>query len=121
MRTGKMLLTGVLATLAMPSVVLAWCVQQTNITNVASSTLRIVEFKSSSSPPFFDSQWTGLLAIPAGQTRTIFWVSDLDCNDALGVPNEWDVKLFRSNGATHYCARLTPSQAVTIDTPGLCL
>jgi len=114
------LLLASVASLAAPQVVFGACSHSTDITNNGGGTLRFVELKASYSPPFFKSQWTGLVVIPAGQTRTINWTSDLDCTDASGVPNHWDVKLIRSIGSVHYCGNLEESQPVEVDTPELC-
>jgi hypothetical protein len=122
MKAGKLVLAAALAALATPGALLASCPQTTIITNLSNVTMRIVELKSSSSPPFFDSQWTGLRVIPPnGGVGSISWVSDLDCNDAFGDPNHWDVKLYRSIGKVHYCSFLTPSQPVWIDAPNDCI
>lgn len=96
------------------------CSHQTKIKNNSSITLRFAELKSSYSPPFFKSQWTGSRVIPAGDTGTISWTSDLNCTDASGVDNYWDVKLIRNNGKVHYCGHLGPGQDVKVDTPDLC-
>lgn len=114
------LLLASLASLAAPGVVFGACSHSTEITNNGSGTLRFVELKSSYAQPVFKSQWTGLVVIPAGQTRTINWTSDLDCTDASGVENHWDIKLIRSIGTTHYCGYLEPGQDVAVDTPDLC-
>jgi hypothetical protein len=113
-------LAAALSALTLPGLASAACSNTTQIHNDSSITLRIVELKSSYSPPFFKSQWTGDRVIAPGATGTISWTSDLNCTDALGVPNVFDVKLVRKQGATHYCSRLVQSQAVTIDTPDLC-
>jgi hypothetical protein len=121
MKTGKLVLAAALAALVAPGALLASCPQTTIITNLSNVTMRIVELKSSSSPPVFKSQWTGLRVIPPnGGVGSISWVSDLNCNDALGNPNIWDLKLYRSIGQVHYCSRLTPSQMVSIDAPNNC-
>jgi opacity protein-like surface antigen len=120
MNARKFLLTAVLAALAAPGAVFAACSHSTDITNNSGTTLRIVELKSSYSPPFFESQWTGTRVIAPGATGTINWTSDLDCTDASGVPNHWDVKFFRANGHVHYCGHLSQSEPVSLDTPDLC-
>ena len=107
MNAWKLLLTAGLATLA--SVVLppAACSHSTDITNDSNVTLRIVELKSSYSPPFFESQWTGLRVIAPNTTGTINWTSDLDRTDDSGVKNHWDVMGERSGPL------LRPSQIVS--------
>ncbi len=121
MKAGKtFLLTAVTAVLAMPGLAFAACSHNTDITNDSNVTLRFVELKSSSSPPVFKSQWTGVQRIAPGATETISWTSDLDCTDGSGVPNHWDVKLIRSIGLTHYCSDLSQSEAVSVDAPDLC-
>jgi hypothetical protein len=67
-----------------------------------------------------ESQWTGLRVITR-RDRDYHWTSDLDCTDASGVPNQWDVKLCRANGQVHYCGHLAERQPVTLDAPDLCL
>ena len=114
------LLLASFASLAAPGIVFGACSHSTEITNISGGTLRFVELKSSYAQPVFKSQWTGLVVIPAGQTRTINWTSDLDCTDASGVPNRWDVKLIRSIGTTHYCGYMDQSRPVEVDTPDLC-
>lgn len=114
------LLLASVASLAAPGIVFGACSHSTDITNIGSGTLRFVELKASYAAPFFKTQWTGLLVIPAGQTRTINWTSDLDCRDGFGDPNHWDVKLIRSIGTTHYCDDLVQSQAVEAEAPDLC-
>jgi hypothetical protein len=106
--------------LSLPGLASAACSHSTQITNESNVTLRIVEVKSSSSPPFFKSQWTGLRTIHAGDTGTINWTSDLDCNDPSGVPNVFDVKLVRSIGKVHSCDNLQQSEAVRLNAPDLC-
>ena len=115
-----LLLTAALSALTFPALAFAACSHNTEIRNDSAVTLRLVELKSSYSPPVFKSQWTGNRAIAPGATGTISWTSDLNCTDASGVQNVFDVKLVRQNGSTHYCSRLTQSQGVTIDTPELC-
>jgi hypothetical protein len=112
------LLLASVASLAAPGIVFGACSHSTDITNTGSGTLRFVELKSSYA--VFKTQWTGLLVIPAGQTRTINWTSDLDCEDASGVPNRWDVKLIRSIGTTHYCGNMDQSRPVEVSAPDLC-
>ena len=109
-----------LSALALPELASATCSHTTAIRNDASTTLRLVELKSSYSPPVFKSQWTGNRAIAPGATGTISWTSDLNCKDGSGVSNVFDVKLVRQNGSTHYCSGLVQSQGVRIDTPELC-
>ncbi len=116
----KLLLAAAMAVLVLPKLVLAACSHNTQIRNDSSVTLRIVEIKSSSSPPFFKSQWTGNRAIAPGATGTIGWTSDLNCFDASGVPNVFDVKFIRKTGATHSCSGLRQSQGVRLDAPDLC-
>jgi hypothetical protein len=113
-------LAAALSTLALPQLAGAACSQTTEIRNNSSIELHLVELKSSYSPPFFKSQWTGDRVIASGATGKISWTSDLNCTDASGVQNVFDVKLVRKNGNTHYCGRLVPSQGVKIDTPDLC-
>ena len=120
MNPWKLRLTAALSALAAPGLVFAACSHSTDITNDSNVTLRIVELKSSYSPPFFESQWTGLRVIQPNATGTINWTSDLDCTDASGVPNHWDVKLYRANGQVHYCGHLAQSQSVTLDAPDIC-
>jgi hypothetical protein len=98
----------------------AACSQETKIKNNSGITLRFSELKSSSSAPFFKSQWTGSRVIASGATGTISWTSDLNCTDALGVQNHWDIKLIRDNGNVHYCSYLLPGQDVKVNTPDLC-
>ena len=114
------LLLSSVVSLAAPGLVFGACSHQTDITNNSNGTLRFVELKSSYAQPVFKSQWTGFVAIPPGDTRTISWTSDLDCTDASGVPNHWDIKLIRSIGTTHYCGNLVQSESVQVDTPDLC-
>jgi hypothetical protein len=109
-----------LVSLAALSPAFATCSHLTQITNNSGITLRFSEVKSSSSPPFFKSQWTGSRVIPAGATGSIPWTSDLNCTDASGVENHWNVKFIRATGSEHYCGYLAPSQAVTVNTPNLC-
>jgi len=113
-------LAAALSALTLPGLASAACSHTTAIRNDASTTLRLVELKSSYSPPFFQSQWTGNRAIAPRATGTISWTSDLNCKDGSGVSNVFDVKLVRQNGSTHYCSRLVQSQGVRIDTPELC-
>ena len=80
---------------SLPGLTLAECSHSTRISNDSNVTLRIVELKSSSSPPFFKTQWTGRRTIRAGETGTIEWTSDLDCSDDSGIDNVFDVKLVR--------------------------
>ena len=115
-----LVLAAALSALTLPGLASAACSHTTAIRNDASATLRIVELKSSYSPPFFKSQWTGNRAIAPGATETISWTSDLNCADASGVENVFDIKLVRQNGSAHYCSGLAPSQGVRIDTPELC-
>ncbi len=114
------LLVSAFGLLTAPHLASAACSHNTQIKNESSTTLRLVELKSSYSPPFFKSQWTGNRVIKPGDTETISWTSDLNCTDALGVQNVFDVKLIRKNGETHYCGRLVQSQSVRLDTPDLC-
>ena len=109
-----------MAALTTPNWAEAACSQTTSIENKSGITLRFSELKSSSSAPFFESQWTGSRDIASGATGKISWTSDLNCTDALGVENHWDIKLFRENGNVHYCGHLTPSQGVTVNNPDLC-
>lgn len=109
----------VAATMA-PTPSLASCNQSTTIRNTSNITLRFAELKSAYAPPFFDLQWTGSKEIPPGESRTINWVSDLNCTDGSGVPNTWDVKLIRNNGNKHYCNDIGPSENVRVDTPDTC-
>jgi hypothetical protein len=109
-----------LSAFASPQFAGAACSHRTEIRNDSSITMHLVELKSSYSPPFFKSQWTGDRVIAPGATGTISWTSDLNCTDASGVQNVFDVKLFRKNGNTHYCGRLVQSQSVRIDAPDLC-
>lgn len=97
------------------------CSQTTHITNNSGIRLEFSELKSSSSPPFFQSQWTGSRVIAPGATGTINWTSDLGCNDpSTGKSNQWDVKLIRANKIVHYCGQMIQSQSVRVDTPDLC-
>jgi|SRR4051812_24300018 len=97
------------------------CSQITHIQNDSGIVLRFSELKSSSStPPVFKSQWTGSRVIASGATDTINWTSDSPCTDPYGVPNHWDVKLFRNNGNEHFCGKLGQSQSVRVNTPELC-
>jgi hypothetical protein len=105
---------------SLPGLALADCSHSTRITNDSNVTFRIVELKSSSSPPFFKTQWTGRRTIRAGETGTIDWTSDLDCSDDSGVDNVFDVKLVRSIGAVHSCDNLLQSEAVTLNAPDTC-
>lgn len=120
MNPRKLLVAAVLAACAAPGAVFAACSHSTDITNDSNVTMRIVELKSSYSPPFFDSQWTGTRVIAPGATGTINWTSDLDCTDDSGVANHWDVKLYRANGQVHYCGNLSWSEPVSIEAPDLC-
>ena len=121
MDTGKMFfLAAAMSALTLPELVFAACSHNTEIHNNSSVTMRIVELKSSSSPPVFKSQWTGTRVIAPRATGTISWTSDLDCKDGSGVLNVFDVKLIRQIGQTHYCSDLVQSQGVTIDAPDLC-
>jgi hypothetical protein len=115
-----LLLAAALGALTLPQLAGAACSHSTEIRNNSSITMHLVELKSSYSPPFFKSQWTGDRVIAPGATGTISWTSDLNCTDASGVQNFFDVKLVRKNGNTHYCGRLVPSQGVKIDAPDLC-
>ncbi|MEM9388248.1 MAG: hypothetical protein AAGA68_24570 [Pseudomonadota bacterium] len=99
----------------------ATCNQTTVIRNTSNITLRFAELKSASSPPFFDSQWTGSRVIPPGDTRQIRWVSDVNCTDGVGVPNVWHLKLIRNNGNVHYCTNIGPSGDVRVDIENSCL
>jgi len=108
------------AALAAAPAARADCSHATTIENNSGITLRIAELKSASSPPFFKRQWTGEKIIPAGESRTISWTSDLSCTDASGVENHWDVRLIRNNGNEHYCSYMRPGQDVRINTPDLC-
>lgn len=105
---------------SLPGLASAECSHSTRITNDSNVTLRIVELKSSSSPPFFKTQWTGRRTIRAGDTGTIEWTSDLDCTDDSGNENVFDVKLVRSIGAVHSCDNLSPSEAIRLNAPDLC-
>ena len=109
-----------MGTLSLPGLASAACSHSTDIANDSNVTLRIVEVKSSSSPPFFKSQWTGLRTIRAGDTGTINWTSDLDCTDDSGVPNVFSVKFVRSIGQVHSCDNLQQSEAVRLNAPDLC-
>lgn len=114
--------TALLVGLAAVNPAFATCSHLTQITNVSGITLRFSEVKSSSSPPFFKSQWTGSRVIPAGTTGSIGWTSDLNCTDGSGVENHWNVKFIRANGSEHNCDYLAPSEGVTVDTtPNSCL
>jgi hypothetical protein len=115
-----LLISGVVGSLSLPGLAAAECSHSTQITNDSNVTLRIVEVKSSSSPPFFKSQWTGLRTIRSGDTGTINWTSDLDCEDDSGVPNTFDVKLIRSIGQVHSCDNLQQSEAIRLNAPDLC-
>jgi len=112
--------TTLLMSLAALNSASAACSHDTEIQNNSGITLRFSELKSSYSPPFFKSQWTGLRVIAPGATGTISWTSDLSCTDASGVDNHWDVKFIRNNGNVHYCGYLSPGQDVTANTPDLC-
>jgi hypothetical protein len=115
-----LLVSASIGSLSLPGLASAECSHSTRIKNDSNVTLRIVELKSSSSPPFFKTQWTGLRTIRAGDTGTIDWTSDLDCTDDSNVPNIFDVKLVRSIGKVHSCDNLQPSEAVTLEAPDLC-
>lgn len=106
--------------LVLPNLVFAACSHSTEITNDSSVTMRVVEIKSSSSPPFFKSQWIGNRVISPGATGTISWTSDLDCEDDSGVANVFDVKFIRKIGQTHYCSGMEQSQAVRLNAPDIC-
>jgi hypothetical protein len=112
--------TALLVALAAFNPAFATCSHLTQITSNSGITLEFSEVKSSSSPPFFKSQWTGSRVIASGATGSIPWTSDLNCTDASGVENHWDVKFIRANGNVHYCGYLAPSQAVKVNTPDLC-
>lgn len=112
--------TALLAALGAPPPASAKCSQLTSVKNDSNTTLRFSELKSSYSPPVFKSQWTGSRVIAPGATATISWTSDLNCTDASGVANHWEVKLFRNNGQVHYCGNLSQSQGVKVNTPDLC-
>jgi hypothetical protein len=120
MNAYKLLATAVLIACATPGLAFATCSHSTDITNDSNVTMRIVELKSSSSPPVWKSQWVGFLAIAPNATETIEWTSDLDCEDGAGVENQWDVKLYRSIGKVHYCDNLSPSEPISINAPDLC-
>jgi hypothetical protein len=105
--------------LTLPPAVAA-CSHRTTIKNNSGITLRFAELKSSYAQPFFKTQWTGSRVIASGASGTIAWTSDLDCTDASGVGNHWDVKLIRNNGKVHYCGNLGAGQDVKVDTPDLC-
>jgi hypothetical protein len=121
MKAGKMSYLAVaLSALLAPKLVFGACSHQTEIRNDSNVTLRFVELKSSYALPVFKSQWKGTRVIAPGTTGTIAWTSDLNCTDASGVPNTFDVKLIRQIGTTHYCSRLVPSQSVTVNAPDLC-
>src|SRR5262245_6381411 len=113
-------LTVVVSGLALPAIGFAACSHSTDITNNSNTVLKIVELRSASAAPFFKTQWTGLRTIQPGDTETIQWTSDLNCTDALGTPNHWDVKLYRQNGNVHYCSYMSESQPVELDVPDLC-
>ena len=115
-----LLVSASICSVSLPGLASAACSHSTQITNDSSVTFRIVELKSSSSPPFFKTQWTGLRTIQAGDTGTINWTSDLDCTDDSGVPNVFDVKLVRSIGKVHSCDNLQQSEAVALNAPDLC-
>ena len=115
-----LLLAAAMTALTLPGLASAACSHTTEIRNDSDITLRLVELKSSYAPPVFKSQWTGTRVIAPGDTGTISWTSDLNCEDGSGVSNVFDVKLVRQNGKTHYCSRLVQSQSVKIDTPDLC-
>jgi hypothetical protein len=115
-----LLVAASLCALSLTGLASAACSHSTDITNNSGITLRFVELKSSYAAPVFKSQWTGLRTIAPGATETINWTSDLDCTDASGVPNHFDVKLSRSIGNVHYCGNLVQSEAVSVDTPDLC-
>jgi hypothetical protein len=120
MNACKLFVTAVLAACATPGLVFATCSHSTEITNESNVTLRIVELKSTYAPPAWESQWTGLRVIAPNTTGTIYWTSDLDCHDDSGVPNHWDVKLFRSIGVVHYCDDLSAGESVSLDAPDSC-
>jgi hypothetical protein len=99
------------------------CSHSTKIRNNANVTFRMVELKSAIAPPIlFKSQWTGNRVIKPGASTTILWTSDFACNNSSGVPNAFDVKLFRKEGEAHYCGGLTPNQgeSVTLNAPDIC-
>lgn len=106
--------------LVLPNPVFAACSHSTEITNDSAVTMRVVEIKSSSSPPFFKSQWTGSRVIAPRATGTIGWTSDLDCEDGFGDPTVLDVKFIRKIGQTHECSGMGQSQAVSLEAPNLC-
>lgn len=112
--------SAVVSSLSLSGLASAECSHSTQITNDSNVTFRIVELKSSSSPPFFKTQWTGLRTIGPGDTGTINWTSDLDCTDDSDVPNIFDVKLVRSIGKVHFCDNLEQSEAVSLNAPDLC-
>lgn len=112
--------SGFIGGFCLPGLASAECSHSTQITNDSNVTIRIVELKSSSSPPFFKTQWTGLRTIRSGDTGTINWTSDLDCTDDSGVANIFDVKLVRSIGQVHACDNLQRSEAVRLEAPDLC-
>ncbi len=121
MNSAKLLYLGTAAgALLLPNLVFAACSHSTEITNDSSVTMRVVEIKSSSSPPFFKSQWIGNRVVAPGASGTISWTSDLDCEDGFGVPNVLDVKFIRKIGQTHYCSGMEQSQAVRLDAPDIC-
>jgi hypothetical protein len=109
-----------MSALLVPKLVFGACSHQTAIHNDSNVTLRFVELKSSYAAPFFKSQWKGTRVIAPGATGTIAWTSDLNCTDASGAPNTFDIKLVRQIGTTHYCGHLGPSQSVTVQAPDLC-
>lgn len=93
MKAAKWLhLSAAASALLLPNLAFGACSHQTAIRNDSNVTMRVVEIKSSYAPPVFKSQWTGNRAIAPGATSTISWTSDLDCEDASGVPNTFDVK-----------------------------
>jgi hypothetical protein len=121
MNAAKWLYLGAAASaLVLPNLVFGACSHSTEITNDSSVTMRIVEIKSSYSPPFFKSQWTGSRVIAPHATGTISWTSDLDCEDDSGVQNVFDVKFIRKIGQTHYCSGMRQSQAVRLEAPDSC-
>lgn len=115
-----LVMSATIGSFSLPGLASAACSHSTQITNDSNVTFRIVELKSSSSPPFFKTQWTGLRTIRAGETGTINWTSDLDCKDDSGVANIFDVKVVRSIGQVHFCDNLQQSEAITLDAPDLC-
>jgi hypothetical protein len=121
MKVGKSwYLAAAMSALILPKLVFGACSHKTEIRNNSNVTFRFVELKSSSSLPFFKSQWKGTRVIAPGATGTISWTSDVNCTDGSGVPNTFDVKLIRQIGMTHYCSRLVQSQSVTVNAPDLC-